>query len=507
MYLGVGICRWAEELGCTLKNDTGAKEMTRLTDNSIRREPSPNVTVAISMAVYGMALCGGMLLIGLYHYRDKPSLGQLLLSPSVILCMVAVLGLLVASGVLVRFLGGSQGRNRDRRYAVIMSLLVIVLVGGIGEVALRIAAVERHNGTFVGKFHLLPRQWREFADRNLAMLARASQLKTFGVSDDTLGWTVGPTRKSEDGLYESSAEGLRSATQGEVLRNGLGDCRVALVGDSFTFGDDVRFEDSWAYRLEQLLPKGCRVLNFGVGGYGIDQMYLRYKRDVPSWKPNLVILSFIDPDLHRTMSSYGFLFFEQGNSLPKPRFVLDQGGTLNIVNQPLPKAEDIFMLPSIHDVPFIEYDQKYNPTDWDRPQWWYVHRSYFLRLLISLYRFSDKDRPFVSDADMRALNSSLLHAFVDAVRMDGATPLLVYLPNKRDFKKKSPWIPEGLQILQHAQLEHVDLTSCLKRDSEPNHFIPMGGGHGGHYTPQANATVAACLGPIVQDRLGLATAE
>jgi hypothetical protein len=506
-YLGAGICRWAEELGCTLKNGTGAKAMTRLTDNSIRPGPSSNVTVAISMAVYGMALCGGMLLIGLYHYRDKPSWGQLLLSPSVILCMVAVLGLLVASGVLVRFLCVSKGRNRDRVNAVVMSLLVIVLVGGIGEVALRIAAVERHHGTFVGKFRLLPRQWREFADRNLAMLARASQLKTFAVSDDTLGWTVVPNRKSEDGLYEISAEGLRSATQGEVLRNGLGDCRVALVGDSFTFGDDVRFEDSWAYRLEQLLPKGCRVLNFGVGGYGIDQMYLRYRRDVPSWKPNLVILSFIDPDLDRTMSAYAFLFFEQGNSLPKPRFVLDQRGTLNIVNQPLPKAEDVFMRPSIHDVPFVEYDQKYNRADWDRPQWWYVHRSYFLRLLISLYRFSEKDRPFVSDADMRALNSRLLHAFVDAVHKDGATPLLVYLPNGRDFKKKSPWISDGLQILQHAHLQHVDLTSCLKRDPEPNHFIRMGGGHGGHYTLQANATVAACLGPIVRDRLGLAKAE
>ena len=50
--------------------------MTRLTDNSIRREPSPNVTVAISMAVYGMALCGGMLLIGLYHYRDQTFMGS-----------------------------------------------------------------------------------------------------------------------------------------------------------------------------------------------------------------------------------------------------------------------------------------------------------------------------------------------------------------------------------------------------------------------------------------------
>jgi hypothetical protein len=90
------------------------KEMAEQTDNAIRREPSSKGTVAISMAIYVMALCGAMLFVGLYHFRAKPSWGQLLLSPSIILCMVAVLGFLVASGVLVRFLRDSKGRNRDR---------------------------------------------------------------------------------------------------------------------------------------------------------------------------------------------------------------------------------------------------------------------------------------------------------------------------------------------------------------------------------------------------------
>ena len=255
------------------------------------------------MAVHGMAMFGVMLLVGLYRYGTKPSLGQFLLSPGGILSVVAVLGLIFSGGVLVRFLGDSQRHNQDRRYAVIISLLVIVLVGGFSEAALRIAAVQTNNGTFAGNFLLLPRQWRGYADRQRTVLERASQFKPFLIGDDTLGWTIVPNRKSEDGLYESSAEGLRSATQGEVLRNGLGDCLVALVGDSFTFGEDVRFEDSWGYRLEQLLPKGCRVLNFGVTGYGIDQMYLRYMRDVLSWKSNLVILSFINHNVDRSMSA------------------------------------------------------------------------------------------------------------------------------------------------------------------------------------------------------------
>ena len=116
--------------------------------------------------------------------------------------------------------------------------------------------------------------------------------------------------RSENGLSGTSAEGLRSATQAEALRNGLGDCRVALVGDSFTFGDGVRFEDSWAYRLEQLLPKGCRVSNSVSAVMGLTRCIFD-TREAPSWKPNLVILSFIDPDLHRTMSAYAFLIVDQ----------------------------------------------------------------------------------------------------------------------------------------------------------------------------------------------------
>jgi len=463
------------------------------------------------MAVYGMAICGVMLLIGLYRYGTKPSSGPFLLSPSGFLCVVAVPGFIVAGGVVVRFLCGSQGRNRDRAYVVTMSLLSIVLVGGLSEAALRIAAVQRHNGTFVGNFHLLPHQWGEYADRQRTVLALRKAAKPFFVDDDTLGWTVGPKRKSVNGLYESSAEGLRSATQGAVLRNGLGDCRVALVGDSFTFGNDVRFEDSWGDRLKQLLPKGCRVLNFGVSGYGIDQMYLRYKREVPSWKPNLVILSFINHDLYRAMSVTGFLLFDESDfPFMKPRFVLDQGGKLKVVNQPLPKTEDMFILPYIHDVPFIEYDRAYRRTGWDRSQWWYVHRSYLLRFLTLLYPLSEEDRLFVSDAEMHAINQSLLNSFVDAVHKDGATPLLIYLPGgKGDLENPAAGTPEGLQILHNVKIGHVDLTSCVaERVSKPDRLIPPGpAAQGGHYTSQTNAAVAACLGPIAQDRLGLATAE
>ncbi len=43
----------------------------------------------------------------------------------------------------------------------------------------------------------------------------------------------------------------------------LGTCRIALIGDSHTFGLELKFEDTWG-SLEGYLPKGCKILNFGV---------------------------------------------------------------------------------------------------------------------------------------------------------------------------------------------------------------------------------------------------
>ena len=83
-------------------------------------------------------------------------------------------------------------------------------------------------------------------------------------------------------------------------------CRVALIGDSFTFGEGVRFEDTWGSVLGEALGTHCQVLNFGVPGYGIDQIYLRYMKDVRPWHPTIVIASFIEDDLWRTMSVYAF---------------------------------------------------------------------------------------------------------------------------------------------------------------------------------------------------------
>src|SRR5262249_11189712 len=121
-----------------------------------------------------------------------------------------------------------------------------------------------------------------------AMTALELSRQAYFVYDQELGWTVGADRRSRDGFYFSSAEGIRSARAGVRFADKAARHRVALIGDSNAFSLEVPFEESWGYQLQRLLGDSVQVLNFGVNGYGVDQAYLRYRRDVRRWKAKVV---------------------------------------------------------------------------------------------------------------------------------------------------------------------------------------------------------------------------
>src|SRR5262245_48523426 len=66
---------------------------------------------------------------------------------------------------------------------------------------------------------------------------------------------------------------------------------ILAVGDSFTFGSEVRDDESWPAQLEAML--GIPVVNGGVGGYGVDQAILRADQLLDVAKPKAIIVSFI----------------------------------------------------------------------------------------------------------------------------------------------------------------------------------------------------------------------
>jgi hypothetical protein len=73
----------------------------------------------------------------------------------------------------------------------------------------------------------------------------------------------------------------------------------SAFGDSFTFGGEVEENEAWVHLLSQRF--GCRVRNFGVSGYGLDQAVLRYERIAPAG--NLVVLGLFTEMPRRSVAA------------------------------------------------------------------------------------------------------------------------------------------------------------------------------------------------------------
>ncbi len=410
-------------------------------------------------------------------------------------------GMVLSIGYLIARHRKSRGPERRQFWlTVAMNAVTVVLLAIIGEAAVRVLALPAPRGLQLFGTQLIPYSWDRVAAHYRNILRTNPNHISYFIADDLLGWTVGPARRSNDGLYASSSEGIRSAHPGVSYTHRAPSHRIALVGDSFTFGLEVPFEDTWGAHLERALGPQVQVLNFGVDGYGVDQAYLRYQRDVRPWRPDLVILGIINHDLYRSLAVYSFLSFpDWGFPFAKPRFIANPDKLL-LVNTPLPAPEVIFANRSITDLPYLQYEPGYHADDW---QWRPLHQFFLARFLLSRFpRAYDFDAD-ATDETLISMNREILLAFIKLARIEGSTPLIVYFPSRGDFKGEQfrlekRWEKDRvLAELRARQIEYTDLTACLSRLSPTELFLEGRP----HYSAAGNRAVVECLLPVVIDKL------
>lgn len=93
-----------------------------------------------------------------------------------------------------------------------------------------------------------------------------------------------------------NSEGYR----GPLLRTDGKAKRIAVYGDSFIAGEFADDSLTFVRMLERTLSATAptEVVNAGVTGYGPDQEYLRMQRELPTLKPDVVVMAiFADNDL------------------------------------------------------------------------------------------------------------------------------------------------------------------------------------------------------------------
>jgi lysophospholipase L1-like esterase len=128
-----------------------------------------------------------------------------------------------------------------------------------------------------------------------------------------------------------NAEGFKKGVYYKINSKGLRDYeypyqkpnntfRIAVLGDSFTEGSGVNFQETYAKILERKLDQNSfsrkyEVINFGVGGYNIDLYVAMLKREVIKYSPDLIIIAYTLNDIE-TINESVILPSELEN--PKP---------------------------------------------------------------------------------------------------------------------------------------------------------------------------------------------
>lgn len=371
---------------------------------------------------------------------------------------------------------------------------------GASRVALRLLAGRQDEATRTTRDI-----FREQTDKIRELVGRdTSGLLAF---DSILGWRYRPNHR--DAVNETNADGVRSARP--YTRRPLpGVLRVAAFGNSFVYGNEVKNQDAWPRVLEDFTSH-IEVLNYGVGGYGLDQAYLRYLAEGTRLSPHVVIIGFTPDDLTRVVNVYRRFRSNREIPLVKPRYVVGDDGDLHLLPSPVRRLSDYATYLAAPDAvkQLGRYDEWYEPLVYEDP--WYDHVA-TVRVATAAWiglrrRFIGRDRlvrdgVFNPSSPAFRIQVALFRRFANAAHARGAEPIVVFLPDRPSVEcargGRRTVLASLADTLTGRHIEYVDATGAFMGGAGPS--VDRWFMSGGHYSPLGNRLVAAWLAPRLHGR-------
>ena len=349
---------------------------------------------------------------------------------------------------------------------VLAALSLVATLGALeGVMRWRLPADERAALPHVGASSELEHRL-DWAERSHTTDGASWQ---FDVPDPLLGWRPRAgvhARSVHPGSYDVvntiDAQGLRGVRDARREKT-PGLTRVAVFGCSQTFGSGVADDETFSARLEAGLP-GIEVLNFGVHGYGTDQMLLRYEREGASYAPDVVVLAFAYYHLERNVTAFRFF--------AKPHFLLESGGGLRLMGVPVPGPEQLM--------------REGTPT----PPWPLADHSILARWLWERELRRRNDALYHEGTPAWDVTRAIVARFADEVHRDGARMVLL------NIDEDAPWLTEPLfRLAAELGIDWADAGPRLGalRGQGVRLRLPRDP----HWNPQGHAVIAE----VLRDRL------
>lgn len=275
----------------------------------------------------------------------------------------------------------------------------------------------------------------------------------------TLGWI------SQAGLRDVPVfEGRTLSTNSLGLRGAVdyfpekepGKLRILILGDSFTFGDEVSDDETYAHFLQELLPD-AEIINMGVHGYGHDQMLLLFLEAGIRLRPDIVVLGFLPIDMERNVVSF--------RDFAKPLFEV-QNGELVLTNSPVPSPETVLQ------------------DDWKRTR---------VIDALSLISVSIRTQRGERKQEMELVTRLILDQLAEAAAFSGARTVLAYLPFGNEITSDEPLLDGEAWLFEYC--DGNPLLACFS--ARPTFQVHLRAGETFdapfHWSPAGHRVVAQAI--------------
>ena len=326
------------------------------------------------------------------------------------------------------------------------------------------------------------------------------------VFDPDLGWDIKKNGYANKHIYANS-QGLR-ANREYPFKKPENTLRILSFGDSFTECAGVSNKLTWQSFLEEY--ENVEALNFGVGGYGLDQAYLKYLKKGKPYEANIVLIGLLTDDVYRHVlvfwPFYGAsLKFTSGTVVPKPRFkIVDD--KLSFLEQPFKNLADVKGFIN-NPGPYLE--------EFGAEDYFYQHhyKKHFLDIfpsvrlgkviicdILNVGENIIQDRSFNPESEAVQTTVKIIDNFVEEVRKEGDFPIVIVFPDEADIKDARNNLPKRydpiLKYLENKKYDHIDILDAIQ---EKFPQIPMNQIIAGHYSPLTNKLVAQTIMFYVRD--------
>tara|TARA_B110000046_G_C12980331_1_gene393012 strand:- start:192 stop:1358 length:1167 start_codon:yes stop_codon:yes gene_type:complete len=372
--------------------------------------------------------------------------------------------------------------KKNMKWSFYFTMIIIPIL--FVEIFLRLISTE--SGT---NLRILNKPWYTLLPLNVPSIdnfSKSLNTEAYKVYDPILGWKINKNGKQHP--YYSNAQGLRVKKKDFSSKIRVNSADIITIGDSFTHGDEVLFEETWPFFLEQISNK--KVVNLGTSAYGFDQAILSYINSPV--KAETVILGLISRDLERaTDLLYPGIYY--GGIKSKPIFNFDDNNEYKILNQPCLSGLDLYSEFELGEKSnFMKIDKNFDEMLFKKEFLDYFFSYKVIKMLFYRKKYISKAIYLTPDTDRYRYVLKIFEIFYNECLNNNDIPIIAFLDNNNSFTDrkihKNPWtnLRIDLQRIGFKIIEPSDSLLHLHNEN-PNNIINY---NGVHYTPIANKIVA-----------------